>query len=135
MISHRRAPRGQLRVLRLPLCILFCTLGSATSAVTQSATLEACSSAAGTGLTATVCSSRLALDAPVRNGQNETEPVTIAVDSVMDCTSGGAGSCTASTLENKVKITLTRTPVYFKYTTAYHSTVNYQQYELAVRTV
>ena len=133
MTTRDHSPHRQMNALRLPLCTLLCLWGGASSAVTQSATLEACSSAAGTGLTATICSNRLALDVPVRNGQNETEPVTVAVDSVIDCTSGGGGACTATTLENKVRITLTRTPVYFKYTTAYHSTVNYQKYELAVR--
>lgn len=101
------------------------------AAATTSASIVACPTTSD-GLSANSCSNKLVVETWVGNGLNETEPLDVAIDSVDDCRDDDA-SCTRTTLQNDVVMTLTRTPVYFKYPTAYHSTVNYQKYELTVR--
>ena len=113
-------------------CIVTC-VGSALaqSFRTVGGTLNACPST-GPGLLSTECGRKLSLTTHVQNGQNDTTPLSLAVSQLNDCTST-SGSCTSTTLENSVTMTITRTPVFFKYPTVYSTTVNYQRYEVSVR--
>ena len=55
----------------------------------------------------------------------------VVVDSVDDCRD--RAPCPVTRLQNDLTVTVRTTPVYFKYPTSYHTTVNYQRYELTVR--
>ena len=110
------------------LALLLVDAGSTNHRVT-SGSLQTCQ-VTGEGLLSTQCSSKLVIDTTVHNGLNDTIPVSLGIASVEDCSED---PCKHTYVHNAVTITLTRTPVYFKYPTSYLTTFNYEQYELSVR--
>jgi hypothetical protein len=132
-----RRRRGSSALLLLLLQGCSSSRKAAAAGQTVPGTLAACSLASnpGAALSVTTCANKLTVDLTARNGQNETSPQQWSVHAVSDCRASSSSSgapCPTTTLQNDLTITLTRTPVYFKYPTAYENTVNFQKYELTV---
>lgn len=92
--------------------------------VLSKSSLETCSAAPGTGLTASDCNTKLVVTYAVPTGQNATDSLELVLSTVDDASSGEQLFA-----DGHVSIVINKTPIYFYYPTSYVQTVNYQPFE------